>query len=209
MTPIEVARRLVELCRQGAYHTAHSELYAAEAVSIEPEGAPTPTVTGLEAITTKGKMFVESMEIHGSTVSDPLVAGPYFSVAMTLDATPRAGGPRMQMEEICLYKVQDGKIVSEQLFYPLMDCSQAPAAASGTETPAAAPEATAAEAAAPAPDAPAPDVAPAAAVAESPAAAPVQADVPATDSALTPDAVPAAETAAPEKEKASAEPVSD
>jgi hypothetical protein len=125
MTPTEVALRLVELCRQGAYHTAQSELYAADAVSIEPEGSPSRTVTGLDAIAAKGREFAESMDVHGGTVSDPLVAGPFFSVAMTLDATPRGGGPRIQMEEICLYEVRDGKIVREQFFYPLMECPPA------------------------------------------------------------------------------------
>jgi hypothetical protein len=119
MTPIEVAQRLVELCRQGAYETAQSELYAAEAVSIEPEGSPTPTVKGIEAIAAKGKHFAETFEVHGGTVSDAVVAGPFFSLSMAIDATPRAGGPRFKMEEICVYEVRDGKIVREQFFYPL------------------------------------------------------------------------------------------
>ena len=35
---------------------------------------------------------------------------------MTLDATFKSRG-RMQMEEICLYQVKNGKIVREQFFY--------------------------------------------------------------------------------------------
>lgn len=119
MTSIEVAHRLVELCRQGAYETAQKELYSADAVSIEPEGSPTPSVTGLEAIVTKGKVFLESFEVHGGTVSDAVVAGAFFSLAMTIDVTPRAGGPRFMMEEICVYEVSSGKIMREQFFYPL------------------------------------------------------------------------------------------
>lgn len=119
MTPTEVAQRLVVLCRQGAYETAQLELYAADAVSIEPEGSPTPNVKGREAIIAKGKGFVESMEIHGGTVSEPVVAEAFFTIAMTLDLTPKAGGPRFTMEEICLYEMRDGKIVREQFFYSL------------------------------------------------------------------------------------------
>jgi len=119
MTPTEVARRLVELCRQGAYETAQLELYAPDAVSLEPEGAPTRNVKGRDAIIAKGRHFVESMEIHGGNVSDAVVAGPFFSLSMMLDLTPRGGGARFTMEEICLYEVRDGKIVREQFFYPL------------------------------------------------------------------------------------------
>lgn len=119
MTPTEVAHRLVELCRQGAYETAQLELYASDAASLEPEGSPTPNIKGRDAIIAKGKQFVESMEIHGGSVSDAIVAGPFFSLSMTLDLTPRAGGARFTMEEICLYEVRDGKVVREQFFYSL------------------------------------------------------------------------------------------
>ena len=119
MTPTEVAQRLVVLCRQGAYETAQLELYAADAVSLEPEGAPSPNVTGRDAIIAKGKHFVAAMEIHGGNVSDAVVACAFFSLSMSLDLTPRGGGERFQMEEICVYEVRDGKIVREQFFYPL------------------------------------------------------------------------------------------
>ena len=96
----EIAHRLVALCRQGAYETAQSELYAADAVSMEPEGSPTPNVRGRDAIIAKGKAFVASMEIHGGTVSEPIVADSFFTLSMSLDLTPRGGGPRFLMEEI-------------------------------------------------------------------------------------------------------------
>lgn len=119
MTPTKIAHRLVELCRQGAYETAQTELYGADAVSIEPEGSPTPNIQGRDAIVAKGKAFIKSVEIHGGSVSEPVVAGSFFSLSMTLDITPRAGGARFLMEEICLYEVRDGKIVREQFFYSL------------------------------------------------------------------------------------------
>jgi hypothetical protein len=53
---------------------------------------------------------------HGGTVSDPLVADNFFTVAMTMDATFKGMGRRLD-SEICLYEVQDGKIVKEPFFF--------------------------------------------------------------------------------------------
>jgi hypothetical protein len=120
MHPNEIAQRLVALCRTGAFETAQRELFANDAVSLEPDHAPQPRAEGLDAIVAKGKTFSASMEVHGLTVGEPIVAGPFFSLAMAVDVTPR-GAPaaaRFTMEEICVYEVRDGKIAREQFFYP-------------------------------------------------------------------------------------------
>ncbi len=57
-------------------------------------------------------------EFHGSTISDPVVAGNYFSIAWNMDAKMK-GQERMMMSEICLYRVKDGKIVSEEFFFSM------------------------------------------------------------------------------------------
>jgi len=122
MNTQQVANRLVELCRRGEFTKAQDELYAQDAVSVEPEGAPGGALgnaRGLDAIREKGKAFDQTYEtIHGITVSEPLVAGEYFSIVMGLDATWKQGG-RYAMEEICVYRVRNGKIVLEQFFYPV------------------------------------------------------------------------------------------
>ena len=115
----KVAQRLVELCREGKYEQAQEELYAADAVSIEGDGQPgTPGyVSGLDAIRAKGKQWADNLvEIHGGSVSEPVIADGWFSVAMGLDATYKDMG-RVAMKEICVYQVRDGKIVREQFFY--------------------------------------------------------------------------------------------
>jgi hypothetical protein len=122
MNTTQVAARLVELCRQGHYEQAQNELYADNAVSIEMAGLPSEALgdaRGLDAIREKGRRWADNIvEIHGGSVSDPVVAGEWFSVAMGIDATYKDRG-RMPMEEICVYRVRDGKIVHEQFFYPL------------------------------------------------------------------------------------------
>jgi hypothetical protein len=117
MTTSQIADRLVELCRQGAFDAAQRELYADDAISIEPDGTPMQVAEGLEAIQEKGRHFMASVQVmHGISISAPLVAGNFFSIAMTLDATFADRG-RMAMDEICVYEVEDGKIVCEQFFY--------------------------------------------------------------------------------------------
>ena len=119
MTTLEIATRLVELCRMGEYETAQKELYADNATSTEfsPQTQKLETAEGLEAIIAKGAHFRELIEeVHSSTVSQPVVAGNYFSVAALLDVTLKGMG-RIQMDEIALYKVSEGKVVSEQFFY--------------------------------------------------------------------------------------------
>jgi len=122
MSTQQVANRLVELCRAGKYEEAQEELYAEDAVSIEMEGLPPGALGnahGLDAIHEKGRKWQESIEtIHGGSVGDPVVAGDWFSLAMSIDATYKGMG-RMNMQEICVYQVRDGKIAHEQFFYNL------------------------------------------------------------------------------------------
>jgi len=121
MTTQEVANRLVELCRKGQNAEAYQELFADHAVAIEPAGAPAERTEGLAAILEKGKQFEESLEeLHGSYISDPLVAENFFSVAMGMDVTMKGMG-RINMNEVAVYEVNNGKIVREQFFFtPMM-----------------------------------------------------------------------------------------
>jgi hypothetical protein len=116
----KIAQRLVALCREGKYEQAQKELYDDEALSLEPEGLPPGALgdaEGLDAIIEKGHQFQSMIEtFHGGHVSDPVIAGNWFSIAMTLDVTMKGRG-RVEMTEICVYRVTDGKIDVEQFFY--------------------------------------------------------------------------------------------
>jgi ketosteroid isomerase-like protein len=118
MTTAEVANRLVELCRKGEFENAQKDLFADDAVSIEPHGTPdfAQETKGLDAIIEKGKKWSEMVEeMHGGEVSEPLLADNSFALTMNMDMTMK-GGKRMNMKELCIYHVKDGKIVSEQFF---------------------------------------------------------------------------------------------
>jgi hypothetical protein len=120
MNTEQIAKRLVELCREGKYEQAQTELYADDAASIEPDNLPPGALGnahGMAAIREKGRKWQEGIEtLHGQTISDPIVADNWFSVSMALDVTTKQFG-RMQMSEICVYRAKDGKIVHEQFFY--------------------------------------------------------------------------------------------
>jgi hypothetical protein len=119
MNTQEIAHRLVALCREGKWTAAQQELFADDAVSIEPYATPAfaKETKGLAAIIEKGRKFNAMIEkLHALTVSDPVVASQSFACTMSMDVTMKGQG-RMQMSETCLYIVKDGKIVSEQ-FHP-------------------------------------------------------------------------------------------
>lgn len=112
----EIAERLVALCREGKFEDAQNELYAEEAISIEPYATPefAQETKGLPAIREKGRKFMANVEtIHALEVSNPLVAGNSFACIMRLDLTMKGQG-RMDMSELCVYDVKDGKISSER-----------------------------------------------------------------------------------------------
>ncbi len=118
MTTKEVAFRLYELCSMGKMKETIEELYADNAVAIEAdESMGEKIVAGKAAILEKEEQFNSYIEaFYGAKISEPLVAGPYFTLSWWVDWQMK-GQERMQMEEICLYKVENGKIVSAQFFY--------------------------------------------------------------------------------------------
>ena len=117
-TTTEVAARFNELAKEGKYDQIQDELYADNAVSVEPStSAGMQSVEGLAAIKEKGKQFNEMVEeMHDGYATDPVVAGNHFSVAMGMDVTMKGQG-RSRMDEIAIYEVKDGKITKEQFFY--------------------------------------------------------------------------------------------
>jgi ketosteroid isomerase-like protein len=84
------------------------------------DGLPPGTLgdaRALDAIREKGRQWAANLvEVHGGSVTDPVVADGWFSIAMGIDATYKDRG-RVAMREICVYQVRDGKIAREQFFY--------------------------------------------------------------------------------------------
>lgn len=118
MTTVDVANKLVELCRQGKIDEAQETLFANDVQSIEASEQMGPkVVTGIDALKAKSIAFQSGVEaFHGATISDPIVAGNSFAITWAMDATFKERG-RMTIEEVCVYQVADGKVILEQFFY--------------------------------------------------------------------------------------------
>lgn len=120
MTTKEVADKLVNYCKQGKWMEAQAELYSGDAESVEPAGTPWESVKGMDAIQKKAEAWSNMVEeFHGNEIGDPIISGNFFAVRMVSDTTMKGVG-RMQLDELALYEVKDGKIVKEQFFYTPM-----------------------------------------------------------------------------------------
>lgn len=120
MATADIANRLVEMCREGKYMEAIEKLYADEVVSFEPvdHGPDMPArVEGKDAVRAKNIAWSESSENHGIRVDGPFIGGDHFAVRFHIDVTPKATGRRVQVTEMALYTVRDGKIVMEEFYY--------------------------------------------------------------------------------------------
>jgi ketosteroid isomerase-like protein len=118
MNTQEIAQRLVELCRKSDFETAQNELFAEDAVSLEQQATPAfeKETKGMKAIKEKSEKWNSMVEeFKGIIVSEPLVAHSSFACTMQMDVVMKGHGP-MNMTELCIYKVKDGKIVSEEFF---------------------------------------------------------------------------------------------
>jgi hypothetical protein len=118
MTTKEIASRLKKLCQKGEFETAQKELFAKDAISIEPMASEAfeKETHGLDAILAKGKKWNEMVaENHSMEISEPMIAGNTFALTMHMDITMK-GQARTDMTELCVYHVKDGKIISEQFF---------------------------------------------------------------------------------------------
>ncbi len=121
MTTQEVASRYIELEKQGKWDEILNELYGDTVVSIEPEHAGAMGMAvitnGIVAKKAKDKAFNEAVaEVTGGYCTEPVVGGTFFSVAMGMNCTMK-DGTQMNMEEIAVFEVKDGKIVKEQFFF--------------------------------------------------------------------------------------------
>ncbi|MEM9329391.1 MAG: nuclear transport factor 2 family protein [Bacteroidota bacterium] len=118
MTTQVLAEKLRQCIADTDIATIHNELFAENVESIEPQFAPLPHAKGLQQVKQKADLFGGNLkELHSKDVSrEVVISGDHISLGMSFDATLQDGN-RMQLSEVIIYRVEDGKIVSEQFFY--------------------------------------------------------------------------------------------
>ncbi len=118
LTTQEVAARFHELAQQEKWFEIQHEFFAENVRSIDPPNSPyMGYAEGKANVRKKGEDFVKQITaVHRAYTTVPLVTGNHFAVGREMDITVQPHG-RIQFNEIMLYEVKDGKIVSEQFFY--------------------------------------------------------------------------------------------
>jgi len=116
----EVGKKLVELCRKGEWMKAIDSLYAKDIVSVEARAmdGESPEKRGIDQVRGKTEWWLQNMEMHSVKVNGPFVAHDRFVVKYDIDVTDKASKKRMQMVEVGIYTVKDGKVSREE-FLPL------------------------------------------------------------------------------------------
>ena len=121
MTTQEVASRYYELAKENNWPEILDELCSPDLVNKEPEHVTArgiqPITSGIDAIKAKGvtnRAMIEA--VHNQYCSAPLVAANFFTVVLSRDVTFK-GQPRLNKEEIGVFEVKNGKIITEQFFY--------------------------------------------------------------------------------------------
>lgn len=74
MTPTEIGKELVALCRQGKNQEAIDRFYAPTVESVEPCAMPgmDRIQKGIQAVKGKNQWWVENHEIHGGRLKGPI-----------------------------------------------------------------------------------------------------------------------------------------
>jgi hypothetical protein len=118
MTTQEVAARFNELAQQEKWFDIQEEFFADSVKSIDPVNSPyMGYAEGKAAVRKKGEDFIKKIEaFHGAYTTQPVVGGNYFSVGRGMEITVQGFG-RIKIDQIMLYEVKDGQIISEQFFY--------------------------------------------------------------------------------------------
>jgi SnoaL-like domain len=116
MNTEQVAQKVVELVRKQAWHEALDTVYDKDIVSVEARtmDGSSPETRGIKGVRGKADWWLENMQVHSFKASGPFVAHDRFVVQYDADVTDKNSKKRMQLSEVGVYTVKNGKIVREE-----------------------------------------------------------------------------------------------
>ena len=120
MKNVEIGKAVVAHVNSGA--TSDAPLWDAhwhpDFVSVEGMG---DAYAGRPAVQAKCDKWMSEHTIHGCKASGPYVSETGFTVKYDMDLEPKSGAwPRMNMGDVGIYTVKDGKVVREEFWYEPM-----------------------------------------------------------------------------------------
>src|SRR3954470_5978348 len=106
MSVTSIARRFVELCKEGKHFEVMRTMYSPGMVSVEGDGKET---LGKEAVIHKSEVFQGNNAIESQDLRGPFFCGDAdadsgrFAVYTSIGFSPKAGGEHVTHEEAGLY----------------------------------------------------------------------------------------------------------
>ena len=117
---VDIGRTFVQAMRDRNGLASVDEMYAENAQSIEAVVPPVRQfriTKGRDAIKAKREDWLKTHEILTLTADGPFVHPPNrFGARFNAEVVQKDTGQRMNLSEIAIYSVEDGKIVLEEFF---------------------------------------------------------------------------------------------
>jgi limonene-1,2-epoxide hydrolase len=117
MTTAEIAKEFAAMLKADDHEGAMRKFHSPDIVSIEAMEGPMARVQGTAAVKAKSDWWFGAHEVHSFTSEGPYVNGDQFAMHFNVDVTEKESAKRVQMTEIGLYTVKDGKVVEEKFLY--------------------------------------------------------------------------------------------
>jgi ketosteroid isomerase-like protein len=116
MSTQDVAKEFTDALKRGDFPKAES-FWSDDVVSLEAQAGDMREVRGKAAVHGKGEWWSANHEVHRFETHGPYVNSDQFALRFSIDVTRKQSGERVQMDEVGLYTVRDGKITEERFFY--------------------------------------------------------------------------------------------
>jgi hypothetical protein len=117
-TPLAIAKEFAALIRAGKSDEVEKKWLAPGIESVEGVGV-SMAWTGKKAVLTKYRGWEADHEIHSMKLEGPWVGATGFALRFHLEATQLSTGQRIEMEEVAVYTVRNGKVVREEFHFAL------------------------------------------------------------------------------------------